>query len=336
MKLKFLAPALLAVSVGLGSVSVLANEPDAVSQAFAAFDQGQHREAENIFLKLIDNPEHKNQALMYLGWLHLGQGKTESAIEYIEQALKVAPNTAEELTLSGDIYCNHASRASMFKALKIAKTCLAQYEEAMRLEPENVEAVMTTMQFYFAAPSFAGGSTEKGTALLEKLKTLSPEHATTYQVAELDKSEKTDAALSLADELVKKGFNSATNQYMIAHFYRDKKQYDKALPLFASMNKFSETIKNRWFIRDSLLQQGEILMIDSRDIPQAIKLIEEYKQKNKNPGDPHYFWSTWSLAKAHKSAGNTAKYNELVAQIKSEDYEDNKEFAKQFKDALDL
>ncbi len=330
MKLRVLAHALLAASVGLGSVSVLANESDAVSQAFSAFDQGKHQEAENIFLNLIDNPEHKNQALMYLGWLHLGQGKTESAIEYIEQALKVAPNTADELTMSGDIYCNHAQRASMFKALKIAKTCIAQYEKAVKLEPENVDALMTAMQFYFGAPSFAGGSTEKGNALLAKLKTLSPEHATTYQVAELDRAEKTDVALALADELVKKGFSSATNQYMIAHFYRDKKHYDKALPLFSSMNKFSETIKNRWFIRDSLLQQGEILMMDSRDIPQAIKLIEEYKQKYRNSRDPHYFWSTWSLAKAYKSAGNHTKYDELVAQIESEDYESNKEFSKQF------
>ena len=316
--------------VGLVSTSVWANSSDMLDKGLAAFDQGKYQEAENIFVNLIDNPEHKNQALIYLGWLHLGQGKTESAIEYIEQALKVAPNTADELTMSGDIYCNHAQQASVFSALKLAKKCIAQYERAVNLEPENVEALLPAMQFYLAAPSIAGGSTEKGNALLEKLKTLSPEHATTYQVAELDRAEKTDAALSLADELVKKGFNSATNQYMIAHFYRDKKQYDKALPLFSSMNKFSETIKNRWFIRDSLLQQGEILMMDSRDIPQAIKLIEEYKQKNRNSRDPHYFWSTWSLAKAYKSAGNSTKYDELVAQIESENYEENKEFAKQF------
>jgi len=330
MKLKFLASAVLVASVGFSSVSVLANEMDAVNQGFAAFDQGKPQEAEAIFTKLIDSPEHKSQGLMYLGWLYLAQGKTESAIDYIEQALKVAPNTAEELTLSGDIYCNHAPRSSMFSALKMAKKCIAQYEEALKLEPENVDVLMTAMQFYLAAPSFAGGSTEKGNILLEKLKTLSPEHATTYKVAELDRAKKTDEALALADELTKKGFNSATNQYMIAHFYRDKKQYDKALPLFASMDKFSETTRSRWFIRDSLLQQGEILMIDNRDVAQAIKLIEEYKQKNKNSGDPHYFWSTWSLAKAHKSAGNHSKYDELVAQIESEDYEDNKEFSKQF------
>ncbi len=312
------------------STSVLANEANLLDQGLVAFDQGNHKEAENIFLKQIDNPEQKNQALMYLSWLQLSQGKTESAIEYIEQALKVAPNTVEELTLSGDIYCNHAQRVSIFKALKMAKTCIARYEEAVKMGPENVDAVMTAMQFYLAAPSVAGGSTEKGNVLLEKLKILSPEHADTYRIAELDRADETEAALVLADELVKKGFNSATNQYMIAHFYRDKKQYDKALPLFTSMDEFAETFRNRWFIRDSLLQRGEILMIDNRDVAQAIKLIEEYKLKNKNPGDPHYFWSTWSLAKAYKSAGNHNKYDELVAQIESENYESNKEFTKQF------
>jgi tetratricopeptide (TPR) repeat protein len=321
---------IFSLAASLSSASTWAIGSEFLDQGQAAFDQGQYQDAENIFLNQVENPEHKNQAHMYLSWLYLGQGKTESAIEHIEQALKVEPNTAEELTLSGDIYCNHAQRSSMFSALKMAKKCIAQYEEALKLEPENVDTLMTTMQFYLAAPSFAGGSTEKGNVLLEQLKILSPEHAATYKVAELDRTEKTDEALAIADELTKKGFNTATNQYMIAHFYRDKKQYDKALPLFASMNKFSETTRNRWFIRDSLLQQGEILMIDKRDLPTAIKLIEEYKQKNKNPGDPHYFWSTWSLAKAYQSAGNHGKYDELVAQIESEDYESNKEFTKQF------
>lgn len=331
MKLKFLTSAVLAALVSFGSVSLLANELGAVNQGFAAFDQGKPQEAEAIFTKLIESPEYKSQGLMYLGWLNMAQGKTESAIEYIEQALKVEPNTAEELTLSGDIYCNHAQRSSMFTALKMAKKCIAQYEEALKLEPENVDVLMTTMQFYLGAPSIAGGSSEKGNALLEKLKTLSPEHAATYKVAELDRAEKTDEALALADELTKKGFNAATNQYMIAHFYRDKKHYDKALPLFASMDKFSETIRNRWFIRDSLLQQGEILMMDNRNLSKAIQLMEDYKQKNSNPGDPHYFWATWSLAKAYMAAGNQGKYDELVAQIESENYETNKEFSKQFK-----
>jgi tetratricopeptide (TPR) repeat protein len=224
----------------LASALTWAIGPEFVDQGLAAFDQGSYQEAETIFLKQIDNAEHNNQALIYLSWLQLNQGKTESARDYIERALKVSPNTADELTLSGDIYCGQAQQASMFAALKMAKKCLAQYEAAVELEPENVEALFSAMQFYFGAPSFAGGSVEKGNALLEKLKTISPEHATTYQIAELDKAKKTEAAVALADELAKKGFSSAINQYQVAHFYRNKKYYEKALPLFASMNSFQQ------------------------------------------------------------------------------------------------
>jgi hypothetical protein len=71
-------------------------------------------------------------------------------------------------------------------------------------------------------------------------------------------------------------------------------------------------------------------MIDERDIPKAITLIEEYKSKNKNPNDHHYYWSSWSLAKAYKAAGNNNKYQEWVGKIQSENYQSNKAFAKEF------
>lgn len=331
MKTKIGSSVILAASISLVSVPALTNESDPLEQALMVFDQGHYQVAEDLFLKQANHPGHKNQALMYLGWAQLRQGKTEAAVDSIEQALEIAPNTAEELVISGDIYCDHAQKSSIFAALKIAKKCIAQYEAAVQLEPDNVEALVPAMQFYLGAPSIAGGSSEKGHALLDKLKILSPEDASTYHVFQLDQSGKTHAAMALADDLVKQGVNSAKNQYQLARFYRDKKHYEKALSLFSSMGKFAETTKSRWYIQDSLLQQGEILMEDNRDVPQAIKLMEEYKQKNKNPGDIHYFWSTWSLAKAYRASGRQDIYDQLVNQIAAEDYKSNKEFAKQFK-----
>lgn len=328
---------LMTAIVSLSSSLVMADQSEVqADEGLSALYQREYDVAEKYFLKKIEESSSNNHALMYLSFTYMTTRKTEQAVDYIEKALAITPNSVEELILSGDVYCNHAQNSSMFSALKMAKKCIAQYDSAVKQDGKSVDALVSAMQFYLTVPSLAGGSTEKGNALLETLKTLSPEHATTYQVAELDRAKKTDAALALADDLIKKDFSSAINQYLIAHFYRDKKQYDKALPLFASINKFPETLKNRWFIDDSLLQQGEILMIDNRDLPQAIKLIEEYKDKNRNPGDIHYFWSSWSLAKAYKAAGNGAKYDQLVSQIKSEDYKRDKAFANEFEDAINF
>ena len=60
------------------------------------------------------------------------------------------------------------------------------------------------------------------------------------------------------------------------------------------------------------------------------KNTEEYKQKNSNPHDQHYFWSSWSLAQAYKTNGNQDKYAQLVKHIQTQDYKKNPEFAKRF------
>lgn len=305
------------------------------NEGVLAIYQGDYEKAENYFLQKMRSGTDKNEPLIYLSRIYLYKGDTEKAIDHIEQAMKLEPNSAEEMILSGDIYGAHAQRSSMFTALKLAKKCISQYEAAIKKEPDNVEALVSAMQFYFGAPSFAGGSTEKGNEILTRLQTLSPEDANTYKIQQLEKEAKSDSAVALANELVQKGFVSAKNQYTVAHYYRDKKLYARALPLFESLSTLTETPKTRWYIHDSLLQQGEIMMIN-KDFNKAIELINQYKQKNKNSGDIHYFWSSWSLAKAYQAAGNQTKYDELVAQIKSEDYKRDKAFASEFEDVVNF
>jgi tetratricopeptide (TPR) repeat protein len=312
---------------------VMANQNagiDTENPGVVAFTEGRYQEAEDYFVKQLLNPAQKNDSLMYLSRIAIDTGKIEAAVEYIDAALKLEPTSADEIVLAGDIYCNQAQQSSMFSALGLAKKCIAQYEAAVQQFPEDTNGLMAAMRFYLEAPGFAGGSSKKGKELLERLDKLSPEDANTYRVFLLEKEGETDAAMVLANKLSQQEFQSARNQYELARFYRDKKQLAQAKPLFESLRNKPATLQNKWYVNDSLLQLGEIVLAEQQDIVQSIKLIEEYKTKNTNPHDQHYFWSTWSLAQAYKANGNSDKYALLVTQIQAEDYEKNAEFAKRF------
>lgn len=247
-----------------------------------------------------------------------------------ETAVKPPLTTAEELISSGDAYCNQAQESSMFSALGLAKKCIAQYEAAVQQFPDNANALVAAMRFYFEAPGFAGGSSKKGRELLARLDKVSAEDANTYRVFLYEKEGDSAGAMALADKLSQQPFESARNQYELARFYRDKQLLAKAKPLFEALRNKPVTAENQWYVNDSLLQLGEIILAEKQDISQSIALIEEYKTKNTDPHDQHYFWSTWSLAKAYKAKGNTDKYLQLVQQIQAEDYAKNTEFAKRF------
>lgn len=277
------------------------------------------------------NSTENNASLIKMSQMALENGDPGSAIEHIEKALALEPTNADEIVLSGDIYCNKAQNSSMFSALKFAKKCIAQYETAVNLEPENIKALVSAVRFHMEAPSIAGGSEEKGKLFLERLTVLSPEDADTCRIQLFLRQDNINAALELAETLSEKGFNSARNQYDVAHFYRNSERYDKAAALFEPLTVWPETPENKWHVTDSLLQLGEILLINNSNVSKSIELIEKYKEKNTNPRDVHYFWSTWSLAKAYRAAGNSEKYTILVKKIKSENYKENKPFAKRFK-----
>src|SRR5690606_14335382 len=60
-----------------------------------------------------------------------------------------------------------------------------------------------------------------------------------------------------------------------------------------------------------------------------IDYLERYKTLNNNRKDVHYFWSSWSLAKAYFAAGDVEKFNDWVKQIQSEHYTTDKIFQRQ-------
>lgn len=333
LRLKFFSQTLLLLSTTFCSAYVLSNKSatlDISHPGVIAYNEGRYQEAKEYFVKQLQDYELKNESMIYLSRIALETGDAQNAADHIEEALALTPTDADEIVLSGDIYCNQAQQSSMFAAISLAKKCIAQYEIAIKHSPDDANALLSAVRFYLEAPGIAGGSTKKGKELLEQLSVVSPEHANTYRVFLLDNEGETEAAIQLADELSKKEFQSAKSQYELARFYRDKTLYAKARPLFESLLTKPITAQNKWYVNDSLLQVGEILLSENRDITRSIALLTEYKAKNTNPHDQHYFWSSWSLAQAYKANGNQDKYAQLVKKIQSEDYEKNADFAKRF------
>ena len=326
----------LMISIGICSAeTAIAIQDKSNNEGVRALIESRYEDAERFFSENNKTPETQNASFMHLSRIALEQGDDESAVMYIQKALSIVPNNAEEFIFAGDAYCSKAQRSSLFSALKLAKKCIAEYDNAVQLEPNNIDALVAAMKFHYGAPSIAGGSSKKANEYLQRLQYLSPEHANAYRVQIFEQDGDTKAALQLADELSAKGFSSAINQYEIGHFYRDKKQLNKAMLNFESASLAPLTLNNKWHVTDALLQLGEIAMLEG-DNKKAIELIERYQAKNKNTRDIHYFWANWSLAKAYRAAGNENQYQLLVEKIKSENYQSDKEFVKDFEAKIKL
>ena len=90
-------------------------------------------------------------------------GAFDSAVEAADAAMALAPDRSEVQVIYGQAYLSHARSQPAFGSLGKVKAGRAALERAIALDPDNLEARRTLMQFLLQAPGFIGGS-RKGAA----------------------------------------------------------------------------------------------------------------------------------------------------------------------------
>lgn len=311
--------------------------PNAVADAaLDALNANRLDEARTLFLQQLSKPETKSSTLTYLGKVEFHAGNYDKAIDYLQQAIAIDPDSAVSYLLLGRAYGQKAQASSMFSALGLAKKCIASFEKAHSLDSKNIEILQALVEYHSAAPAIAGGSPEKLSQYLAELKKVSPEMATIYEINALEKDKKHDQAVKLALDLKQQKNMFVTTQFLLAHYFKENKLYAEAEDVLENLIKVpvtaQTTIQDRWYISDASLQLGEVFLATNKQLDRAIILVKDFQAKNNNPKDIHYLWAFWSLAKIYKANGNLEKYNSEVAHIKTLDYKQNKYFAKQFEE----
>jgi len=131
------------------------------AEAVALFEQGKSAEAEMAFQKIAASNPKNAQAQFYLGRLAFGRGNSESAEEYLEKAIALEPRNSEYHLWLGRVVGMEAQKASLFGKASLAKRTKAEFEKAVELDPNNLEARSSLIDYYVVAPGIMGGSIEK-------------------------------------------------------------------------------------------------------------------------------------------------------------------------------
>jgi len=126
----------------------------ALDEAKAKLSSGQIDQARELFLQHKTMPE----ALVYLARIAMDDN-LDQAEEWIEKAVKLAPDNAQAYFIRGRVMGQQASNA-VFSALSYAKKSKASFIKAVELQPTEIDYRIGMMQFYLQAPSIAGGDIE--------------------------------------------------------------------------------------------------------------------------------------------------------------------------------
>ena len=121
-------------------------------------------EARAAYEQVIAAEPGNANAAYHLGQLALMRNAAEEAAKWLEQATALTPASSPYFRALGDAYGLGAQNASFFSKLGLARKSQAAYEKAVALDPEDLDARDSLLNFYRQAPAIAGGGTDKARA----------------------------------------------------------------------------------------------------------------------------------------------------------------------------
>jgi tetratricopeptide (TPR) repeat protein len=167
--------ALLAATVTLAAS---AQSPSAtLTQANAALQNGEADKALALLQSLVRSgaelaEEHNLKCRVYFTL-----AQWDAAANECEQAVKLDGKNSNYHLWLGRALGEKAGRASFLSAYSMAKRVRSEFEEAVRLNPRNAEALADLGEFYYSAPGIVGGGFAKAEGVAEQLDSVDPARA---------------------------------------------------------------------------------------------------------------------------------------------------------------
>jgi tetratricopeptide (TPR) repeat protein len=195
----------------------------------------------------------------------------DAAITDCERAVNLDPQSSLYHLWLGRAYGEKADRSSFLTAAGLAKKARAAFEQAVALDPKNVEARVDLGEFYAEAPGIIGGGKDKAHQQADALMPLNPAmaHWVLARIAEKDKdpiaAEREYRAEIAASHSTVRGWLDLANFFKYAHRYDEMEEALHALE--------SSPIVDH---PESLMNAGTLLLRAERDYSLAIRLLRRY------------------------------------------------------------
>ncbi len=268
-----------------------------------------------------------NDAHLY--WLsarvHRAFGDIPGAVALAQKAVQLDPRNADYHLTYAELEGRIAQQSSMMKQLLLVRTIRKELDTAAQLDPRNVDAQWGLLQFYWMAPSIAGGDKSKARALAAQIDSLDPVQGcfAQAQFAQDDKNYvQAEQFYRKAVEINPKSFDARLN---LAQFYMlpEVKRYDKAEEQYRAairvdsgkidpyvglatiyaqrddVQRLEEMLsQSEKAISDNLLpyfEAGRVLMDNNKDLARAENYFRKYVSQEAEGNAPSVSVAHWRL-----------------------------------------
>ncbi|QNI35353.1 tetratricopeptide repeat protein [Edaphobacter albus] len=238
-------------------------------QAESLLKQGRVDEAAAMLNQILSAQPHDARAHQLLCRVYYSQDMADSAVRQCEQATSDDPSNSDHQMWLGRAYGLKASQANMLTAFAVAKKVHVAFEQAVQLNPANVQAMSDLGQFYVSAPGIVGGGVDKAQALVPKIMPRSPQKA--HRLLAMIAKKKNDLSTAEAEYKFAIAIGKTPEAWVdLGLFYREQSQPEKAVAALESSVQANSA-------RDAALVDAASILTDLHRRPEFTeKLLREY------------------------------------------------------------
>lgn len=226
----------------------------------------------------------------------------DDAIHECETAVKLVPMDSGYHLWLGRAYGEKADSIHSIKAYGLAKKVREEFERAVQLDGESVDALSDLGDFYTAAPGIVGGGKKKAQGLVQTLEEHGPTqaHQLKGRLAEKDKN------YALAETEFKaavESSNHAADAWMsLASYYARRRQWDQMLvALHAGIDADAKAAKPGG---PALVEAASLLSHNNQEPQLAIQLLKQYLDSPNQSADSPAFQVHTQLSRLLEQQGD--------------------------------
>ncbi|HUD14258.1 MAG TPA: hypothetical protein VMQ56_11435 [Terracidiphilus sp.] len=307
------SPALLAAVIAIVAPMLSANAPMAgssaptqapsLSEANAALQAGEADKALALLATFPQSGTGAAEAQNLLCRVRLTLEQWDAAAAACEQAVHLDAENSDDHLWLGRALGEKASRASFLTAYSLAKRTRAEFEDAVRLNPRNVQALSDLGDFYRQAPAVVGGGIDKAEGIVAQLEKVDQARADELRGRIAEQKKDFPAAESEYKKMVTAGTHPALGWSALAAFYARRQRFDE---MESALHSVLSAALHEKQAGVALYDGAGLLTKAHRDPALAATMLDDYLAGSSKTEEAPAFVAHLRLARLKAQLGDAA------------------------------
>jgi tetratricopeptide (TPR) repeat protein len=289
------------LALGLNWASAFAGQ-SSVIEAQHDYNSGRYNRAVDTLNSAIAKSPDDASLHFLLGQSYYQLGEFPRAAASFERAVQLAPKDSEYRDWLAKSYGRRAEESVFLSAMSWARKTHREFEIAVELNPENIEARRDLIRFEMNAPSVVGGGDDKALKHIDALEKINPIQGQLARGEFFATKKRMPEADAVFAKILESNSDQAGVYFEVSDYYRDRPNAEKMAEAVDKAEHIDPEDRRLKYYK------GVLLVMEGKSSSEAEMLLKSYVATVPDNSDlpPHAAAREW-LGKLYESLGRIAE-----------------------------